>query len=90
MDSLSRLEDLKKVASKLSINVVTDNLFDPEITIQSGYCKVKGKKMIFLDKLLTVEEQIEIILQTLEKFNLETIYIPSWIREYIESKNSQN
>ena len=87
MDSLSRLEALKKVADKLSIAIVTANLFDSEITIQSGYCKVQGQKMIFLDKLLTIEEQSEVILQTLKKFNLETTYLPPWIREHIESKN---
>ena len=88
MDPMSRLEDLKDVAARLSINVVTDCLFDPEITIQSGYCKVQGKKMIILDKLLTIEDQSEIILDTLKKFNLETIYLPLWIREYVDSNNS--
>ena len=88
MDPLSRFEDLKKVAGKLSINIVIDNLFDPEIMIQSGYCKVQGEKMIILDKLLSIEEQSEVILQTLKKFNLESIYVPSWIREHIESDNN--
>ena len=88
MNQLCRLEDLKKVAANLSIDIVTDSLFDPEIIIQSGYCKVKGKKMIVLDKLLSIEEQSEVILQTLKKFNLESVYLPSWIREYIESDNT--
>ena len=88
MDPISRLEDLKNVAARLSISVVTDCLFDPEITIQSGYCKVQGKKMIILDRLLTIEDQSEIILHTLKQFNLEAIYLPLWIREYIESNNN--
>ena len=88
MDPLSRFEELKKVAEKLSIDIVTDSLFDPEIMIQSGYCKVKSKKMIILDKLLSIEEQSEVILQTLKKFNLDSVYLPSWIREHIESDNN--
>ena len=88
MDPLSRFEELKKVAEKLSIDIVTDSLFDPEIMIQSGYCMVKGKKMIILDKLLSIEEKSEVILQTLKKFNLEFVYLPSWIREYIEFDNN--
>ena len=87
MDPLSRFEDLKKAAGKFSINIEINSLFDSEITIQSGYCKVKGKKMIILDKLLSVEEQNEVILQTLKKFNLESVYLPSWMRDYIESEN---
>ena len=85
MDPLSRFEDLKKVADKLSIDIVTDSLFDPEIMIQSGYCKVQGKNIIILDELLSIEEKSAVILQTLKKFDLETVYLPSWIREHIES-----
>jgi hypothetical protein len=88
MDALSRLEDMKEVAARLSIEIVTKNLFDQEISIQSGYCKVKGKDMIILDKQLTPEEQVEVILNTLKQFDLETIYLPSWIRESIESDSS--
>ena len=88
MDPLSRFEDLKKVAGKLSIDIVTGSLFDPEITTQSGYCKVHGKKMIILDKSLSIKDQGEVILQILKKFNLESVYLPSWIREHIESDNN--
>ena len=88
MDALSRLEDMKEVAARLSIEIVTKNLFDQEISIQSGYCKVKGKDMVILDKQLTPEEQVEVILNTLKQFDLETIYLPSWIRESIESDRS--
>ena len=88
MDPLSQLEDLKEAANKLSIEIVTDSLFDPEVMIQSGYCKVKGKKMIILDNLLSIAEQNEVILQTLKKFEMEDIYLPSWIRERIESDSN--
>ena len=88
MEALSRLEDMKEAAARLSIEIVTENLFDQEISIQSGYCKVKGKDMIILDEQLTPEEQVEVILNTLKQFDLETIYLPSWIRENIESGRS--
>ena len=88
MEPLSRLEDMKEAAARLSIEIVTGNLFDQEISIQSGYCKFKGKDMIILDEQLTPEEQVEVILNTLKQFDLETIYLPSWIRESIESDRS--
>ena len=88
MDPLSRFEDLKKVADKLSIDIVTDSLFDPEIMIQSGYCKVQGKNIIILDELLSIEEKNAVILRTLKKFNMEAVYLPPWIREHIESDNN--
>ena len=88
METLSRLEGMKEAATRLSIEIVTRNLFDQEISIQSGYCKFKGKDMIILDEQLTPEEQVEVILNTLKQFDLETIYLPSWIRESIESGRS--
>ena len=88
METSSQLEDMKEAATRLSIEIVTRNLFDQEISIQSGYCKFKGKDMIIIDEQLTPEEQVEVILNTLKQFDLETIYLPSWIRESIESDHS--
>jgi hypothetical protein len=88
MDAHARLEDLKAVAAKLSIDIETGNFADDEFPIQSGLCRVKGKNLIILDKKLTPETQAEIILQALENFDLETIYVPSWIREQLEKTQS--
>jgi hypothetical protein len=44
--------------------------------------------MIILDEQLTPEEQAGVIRNTLKLFDLETIYLPSWIRESIESDSS--
>ena len=73
MDSISQLEDLKEIASKLSIDIIPGNLFDPEIMIKSGHCKVKGKNTIIIDNLLSSQEPI---------------YLPPWIRGRLEPENS--
>ena len=88
MDSISQLESLKKITAQLSIDIISCNLFDPEIMIKSGHCKVKGKDTIIIDNLLSSQEQSEVIIQTLKKFDLESIYLPPWIRGRLESENS--
>ena len=88
MDSISQLESLKEIAAELSIDIITDSLFDPEIIVKSGYCKVKGKNTIIIDSLLSSQEQSEVIIQALKKFNLESVYLPPWIRERLEPENS--
>ena len=88
MDSISQLEALKEIASKLSIDIIPGNLFDPEIMIKSGHCKVKGRDTIIIDNLLSSQEQSEVIIQALKKFDLESIYLPPWIRGRLESENS--
>ena len=88
MDSISQLESLKKIAAELSIDIIPGNLFDSEIMIKSGHCKVEGKDTIIIDNLLSSQEQSEVIIQALKKFNVESIYLPPWIRERLEPENS--
>ena len=88
MDSISKIEDLKGIAAQLSIDIITSNLFDPEIIVKSGHCKVKGKNIIIIDSMLSSQEQSEVIIRALRKFDMESIYLPPWIRERLESDNS--
>ncbi|MBT5470230.1 MAG: hypothetical protein HOK41_06470 [Nitrospina sp.] len=89
-DVKSKIEDLKSVAEKLAIEIEITNLNDQEFQIQSGYCKMNGKDLILLDKNLSLQEQSEVILQALKNFDLENIYVASWIREFIELESNKN
>ena len=89
-DIKSKIEDLKRVTEKLAIEIKITNLSNQEFHIQSGYCKFNGKDLILLDKNLSLEEQTEVILQALKSFDLESIYVASWIREFIEIESSRN
>ena len=88
-DLKSKIEDLKNVAEKLAIEIEIANLSDQEFQIQSGYCKMNGKDLILLDKNSSLQEQSEVILQTLKKFDLENIYVASWIREFIDQEGEK-
>ena len=87
-DVEKKIEDLKSVTGKLAIEVEITDLNDQEFQIQSGYCKMKGKDLILLDKNLSLQEQAEVILKTLKNFDLENIYVASWIREHLELESS--
>ena len=89
LDLKSRLQDLKSVAEKLAIEIEVVNLNNQEFQIQSGYCKMNGKDLILLDKNISLQEQSEILLQTLKNFDLEDIYVASWIREFIELEGNK-
>ena len=87
-DLENKIEDLKSVTVKLAIEVEITDLNDQEFQIQSGYCKMNGKDLILLDKNISLQEQAEIILKTLKKFDLENIYVASWIREHLELESN--
>ncbi|MEK9628673.1 MAG: hypothetical protein VW455_06590 [Nitrospinota bacterium] len=88
-DVKSKLDDLKSVAEKLAIKIEIANLNDQEFQIQSGYCKINGEDVIFLDKNISLQEQSEVILHALKNFDLEDIYVAAWIREFIDLDKSQ-
>ena len=87
-DVENKIEDLKSVTGKLAIEIEITDLNDQEFQIQSGYCKMNGKDLILLDKNLSLQEQAEVILKTLINFDLENIYVASWIREHLELESS--
>ncbi|HCG73727.1 MAG TPA: hypothetical protein DE038_10550 [Nitrospina sp.] len=87
-DVENKIEDLKSVTGKLAIEIEITDLNDQEFQIQSGYCKMNGKDLILLDKNLSLQEQAEVILKTLKNFDLENIYVASWIREHLELESS--
>ena len=89
LDVKGRLQDLKSVAEKLAIKIEIVNLNNQEFQMQSGYCKMNGKDLILLDKNISLQEQSEILLQTLKNFDLEDIYVASWIREFIELEGNK-
>ena len=89
LDVKNRLQDLKSVAEKLAIEIEIVNLNNQEFQMQSGYCKMNGKDLILLDKNISLQEQSEILLQTLKNFDLEDIYVASWIREFIELEGNK-
>ncbi len=83
--TLSRLEDLKDTARKLSIEILFADLSDPEIPTQSGSCKIRGEDWIVVDQRLSPQQQVEVILNIFQQFDWEDVYIASWIRERLEN-----
>ncbi len=80
-----RILDLKEAAEKLLIRIETANLNDQEFAIQSGFCKLHGENLIILDKNLSEEEHLIVILSALKNFDLDNIFVADWIREKIDS-----
>jgi hypothetical protein len=75
--------DLKELAEKLGISILEHNFRTTGMKAKSGYCKVKGKTIIILDKHKTMEEKIEVILSCLSETPHENIYIVPYLRELL-------
>ncbi len=73
-------QNLKEIAKKAGIEVRFDSIFG-----QGGYCKANGKELIVINSGLPVEVNIKTMCNSLNKINLNNIYIPPFLREIIEN-----
>jgi hypothetical protein len=83
MKPMQLYHDLKELAEKLGISVLEHNFRNTGIKAKSGYCKVKGKMLIILDKHKTMEEKIDVILSCLSETPHEDIYVVPYLRELL-------
>lgn len=77
------LQHLQDLALRLEIEVRYENLADDEISIQSGGCKVLGRKLILIDRLRPLEERAQILARELSRYDLENFYLLPRVREFI-------
>ena len=55
-----------------------------------GFCRVKGQKMILVNRDLTLQDKIDLLAETLLQFPLDEVYIIPEVREYLEWLRKKN
>lgn len=76
---------LKTILEKFDITVSEQNLANPVVKVQSGFCKVRGKSVYILDKRLPVRMKCLQLAFFLKQLPLDGIYVMPAVREYIEN-----
>lgn len=79
-------EDLEKLATEHSIRITTANLKKYAYYIKSGMCRVRGEYRIILDKHLHLSEKIDVLIDALQNFELDTAAIDPAVRRLLEKK----
>jgi hypothetical protein len=74
------LMELESAAAKLGIQVVHEKLPGS----RSGLCRLRDQRLLFVDKRLRTEEQIEVFLTALSRFPLEDLQLLPRVRELLE------
>jgi hypothetical protein len=75
--------DLKELSEKLGISVLEHNFRNTGIHVRSGFCKLKGKMLIILDKSRSLADKNEVILSCLSQIPHEDIYIVPYLRDLL-------
>ena len=84
------LKALEALAEKLSVRIRYDELKAFEFCVQDGGCTVKGENQVFIDRKKRTWEKVQILARELEKFDLDSVYVPPFLREkvFVKAKNS--
>ena len=84
MDEERLIEELERAAAEIGIEVQRANLEAPEGLARSGLVKLRGTPVILLHHRLSRVEQIEVLLDSMRGFDLESIYLSPACRDALE------
>jgi hypothetical protein len=80
----SLYQELIALAEKLGITVLEHNFRKAGIKVESGLCKIRGKKHLFVDKHKTTHEKNEILASCLTKMPHENMYVFPALRDFLD------
>jgi len=81
MNNEDILQNLERIADSLNIKILYDEFKKDDYRTKSSSCMVKGESQIIIDKSLKTKDKIEIILNELSSYDLDSIYMAPHIRE---------
>ncbi len=79
----SLLQHLENIAEQLGLDIRYESLFDEELSIHSGGCKVYGRNLIVIDLNRPLEERTSLLAREISQYDLEDLYILPRVREFI-------
>lgn len=83
---LAVLDELKAAATRLGIAVREERLLrEVGYRVHSGSCRVAGQHIILLDRGLSPQAQIEVLLEELAPCRLDDVYLSPAARQLLES-----
>jgi hypothetical protein len=86
MNELTLLEHLENIAVRLGIELRYENLGINGIRSEGGFCRVADKQMILINRKDSPRRKITILAKSLNRLNLEGIFIPPVVRRVIENQ----
>jgi hypothetical protein len=79
-------EDLEKIAVKHDIRITTANLKKYAYYMKSGLCRVRGEYRLIIDKHLHLSEKIDVMIDALQHFDVESSSLDPVVRRLLEKK----
>ncbi len=68
------------------LSVVVDRVRLDEMSWGGGLCTVKGKRIVYLDRTNTVEQDIELLTDALLRLSDENTFMVPLVRDWLDSR----
>lgn len=81
--------ELKELLEKLGVSILEHNFRSTGIRVKSGFCIVKGKKLLILDKHSPLSDKNEMLLSCLSEMPHEDMYIVPYLRELLNKYSGE-
>jgi len=78
------LSYLEELAEKLGILVRDENINIEESFSPGGLCRIEGKHVIILNSKTTMKEKNQVMITSLQQFDLSDMYVKPVIRELLD------
>ena len=78
-------EELDQILTKLGVEIREDPI-DERVNSRGGLCNIKGRTLLIVNRNLTLPEKNELIIQSIQSFDLENIYLKPYVRNIIAHK----
>ena len=81
-DAIWMLRQLEQLAAGLGIEVRYESLtsHDEELSLNSGYCRLKGRQLIIVETTLTPQKRCHVLANELRRFDLSTVFVTPAVR----------
>lgn len=81
------LQHLEEIAEKLNVKVHYVNLRRDYYNLKSGLCRVRGEYRVIIDKHIHLSEKIDVLIEALQEFDLDSLYIQPYVRKLFEKRH---
>ena len=85
LDERTLVDELEKLAHRLSLPVRYEPIESEETFSSGGLCRIKGKEVIIINSRATPKEKSRALGRALKDFDLSQVYLKPALREFLES-----
>ncbi|MBA4424164.1 MAG: hypothetical protein C0390_13880 [Syntrophus sp. (in: bacteria)] len=89
MDDKAILNQLEELAQRVGITVRYEPLKIEGFVHTGGFCRVRGKDFVIINKKATGREKMHILIDALKRHDLSQIYVLPSLREILDVENGR-